>query len=130
MRSWDLCAGTRVRDNPEGGCFVAMRSVAAACVLYSAGVRAKSAAGAMASVGPEGGCFVAMRSVAAACLLYSAGEGTEPVLLETGKPKNACRKELLQKLASRLKQEEPSRVFEVPLPNGELVSLPCMPFED
>ena len=26
-------------DNPEGGCFVAMRSVAAACLLYSAGER-------------------------------------------------------------------------------------------
>ena len=79
---------------------------------------------------PEGGCFVAMCSVAAACLLYSAGERTEPVLLETGNPKSTCRKELLQKLASRLKQEEPSSVFEVPLPSGELMRLPCTPFED
>ena len=96
--------------------------------MYSAGERVKSAAGTMESEGPEGGCIVAMCSVVAACLLYSAGERTAGE--RTGKPKNARRKELLQKLASRLKQEEPSRVFEAPLPNGELVSLPCMPFED
>ena len=94
MRSWDLCAGTREKE------------------------------------GPEGGCFVAMRSVAAACLLYSAGKKAKPVLIETGGPMNSCRKELLQKLASRLKQEVPSGMFEVPLPNGELMRLPSMPFED
>ena len=93
-------------------------------------MRVKSAAGTMVRDGPDGGCFLAMRSMAAALLLYSAGERAKPVLIETRGPKKSCRKELLQKLASRLKQEEPSSVFEVPLPNGELMRLPCMPFED
>ena len=66
---------------------------------------------------------------AVVCLLH-AGEGAKPVLLETKVLVNSCRDDLLRQLACRLKQEEPIREFEVPLPNGELVTLPCMPFED
>ena len=43
----------------------------------------------------------------------------------------SCRKQLLEKLAQRMKQDGPrGNTFEVPLPRGELVTLACMPFED
>ena len=44
---------------------------------------------------------------------------------------HSCKASLLEQLTRRLKHDEPKTSwFEVPLPNGELVTLQSMPFED